>query len=453
MAQLKTVSSGLRLGQQYLSAARVVVPARSIWYKPDNKGLHKRRQRGKIPINWRDVNFNPAKIPSAWKPKDYDEKNRIDYDREEKLAQYIPGYKPKVAPHKRADYHAEEAYVSASDHSLVYGLSQVASMTKTSLAGQQLPASIMKMANDLWSAQEQEQNVIEIMQRAHLFDIDPTVINLKKKFHFQDNRLIYSSPARICNLISSEFQRLSNIRAIQMGVNETVRRINIEHSPVTASFQRGNLLSDSISMMGLSDSWKIQLRCCPALQSIRQKALSCFADADEVEASKQAEVMDIYPALPISDLSKTNNYTFTSPTGVRSSSAFSNLHTVIEYNVDQLTPEQFHGKMIKSLFSCLYGRATQNGESSGDLSSPLAGQCIGLDGKNFHFMCYQLNTTDFETDQGVKNMVWVSEPVPLFEECSQTHWQNPEYYSGFDPKAFKLFQAMWLADSAAAQSS
>ena len=37
------------------------------------------------------MNFNPAQIPSAWIPKDWDDKQRIDYNREQELAKYIPG--------------------------------------------------------------------------------------------------------------------------------------------------------------------------------------------------------------------------------------------------------------------------------------------------------------------------------------------------------------------------
>ena len=38
------------------------------------------------------VDFNPANIPQAWKPADYDQKNTIKYERELIKAKYIPGW-------------------------------------------------------------------------------------------------------------------------------------------------------------------------------------------------------------------------------------------------------------------------------------------------------------------------------------------------------------------------
>ena len=39
------------------------------------------------------------------------------------------------------------------------------------------------------------------------------------------------------------------------------------------------------------------------------------------------------------------------------------------------------------------------------MKESLSIQCIGTDGQNFDFMCFQLNTAQFMNDEGIKNMV------------------------------------------------
>ena len=96
-------------------AAVVSVPTRNRWFKKGGDGSlpnrsGKYRRDGKIPANWRTVNWNIPQIPSAWKPTNYEAAQHIDYEREKELAKYIPGYKPRVPPHLDEDFHEEPLY-------------------------------------------------------------------------------------------------------------------------------------------------------------------------------------------------------------------------------------------------------------------------------------------------------------------------------------------------------
>jgi len=442
MAHLKCVS---RLNLNKNSLSIFVLPFRSIWYKPNNKGLTKKRKRDRIPFNWRQVNFNPAKIPSAWKPLDYDEKNKIDPEYEKKKAEYIPGYEPKLLPTERSDYHEEPAYVVDDKTNFYYGMNQVMFLTKC-VRKNDLPQSITDLSDNLWS-EEQSSKALEIMERAHLFDIDPKNLIKTKNYNYylQDNRYIYSSSDRICNLMSWEFMRLSQSRGIQMNLFDWMKRQTTEDLSFTTSFNRANTVSSKIKLAGLYDSWITQIQASSPIQSFSKKPLKQFACEDEVEQTKLSKLEDIYPITPISDVTETNFYDLVNETGLSAGCDWPYLHTMVVYGKPENEPYKLHCLMYQNLFAALNSRAVSfYGNEPKVLPQPLTAQCIGLDGRNFTFMCLQLNTTDFSDDNGIKNQVWQSPDIPLFDKCSQTHWHCEDYHSGFDPKAFKLFQAIWL---------
>lgn len=42
-------------------------------------------------------------------------------------------------------------------------------------------------------------------------------------------------------------------------------------------------------------------------------------------------------------------------------------------------------------------------------------QSVATNGRLFQFVVFQLNTTDLQSDSGVKNLAWVDEDQPLYE--------------------------------------
>lgn len=41
-------------------------------------------------------------------------------------------------------------------------------------------------------------------------------------------------------------------------------------------------------------------------------------------------------------------------------------------------------------------------------------QSVGTDGRVFHFLVFQLNTTDLSSNEGVKNLAWVDSDQLLY---------------------------------------
>lgn len=48
------------------------------------------------------------------------------------------------------------------------------------------------------------------------------------------------------------------------------------------------------------------------------------------------------------------------------------------------------------------------------LEKPIVVQSVATNGRLFQFVVFQLNTTDLQSDSGVKNLVWVDEDQPLY---------------------------------------
>ena len=105
-------------------------------------------------------------------------------------------------------------------------------------------------------------------------------------------------------------------------------------------------------------------------------------------------------------------------------------------------------------FGRLAAEALNNGASLGDtLEKPLTAQCIASDGIRLSFLSYQLNTLDFVSDSGMKNMVWISPGLFMYNkavihETPGTRKKDPPTseieLQGFNEDCFEIFVRMIL---------
>jgi len=80
------------------------------------------------------------------------------------------------------------------------------------------------------------------------------------------------------------------------------------------------------------------------------------------------------------------------------------------------------------------------------LPEPISTQCIMTDGDIFHFSCFQLNTLNFETSDGVKNLVWFDERErPLFNRLMpmRAMLRNTRYLD-YDADVFRQIVAFYV---------
>ena len=96
-------------------------------------------------------------------------------------------------------------------------------------------------------------------------------------------------------------------------------------------------------------------------------------------------------------------------------------HTLFIYNQNWNTMEQTYANALMSLFAQSAAHTVQNGyPQDQDLQFPLATYGILLDGKDFTFVAYQLNTLDFQEDSSSSrcNVLWIGPAMSLYEEAT-----------------------------------
>lgn len=438
----------------YHGAFMTIIPVRTWRY---HKWGGSKRGRNKIPLDWRKVDHNPAKLPWAWIPDDWEEKNTIDYDREKELEKYIPGYETKVRDIEHPDYHERVNYSFVPDTKLIEGFKQALCLTKSVLY-EEMP-SVIQQLTEVAEIPDQDDKVIKIFQHAHLFDIDPENFDTKnrRQKRYQDNFKIFPTVGRYCPLILENLIRLCYQHPYSLGcVNSRMLAKKVECSTYVRRVSETN----SEMMSHVENDWLVSFKSGGGMQLLSKFPMQPFVDSEVVDQSASIALPNTFPVLPVVDLAKTNIYQKEISSGLVEGAPISNMHTLFLLNLNGMTAEELYGQMTCQLFACLHSRAVSKyGSDPIDLEEPVCGQAIGTDGQDFQFLCMQLNTTKLDSDKGIKNMVWTNAPsedtplgkrylpLPMYQSCSHRDWQSPGYYTGYDPSVFKYFLAMWLNGS------
>ena len=108
--------------------------------------------------------------------------------------------------------------------------------------------------------------------------------------------------------------------------------------------------------------------------------------------------------------------------GTKFKSPYSFAHTLFVHNQNHNTLEQTCANALISLFAQSAAHTIQSGyPQDQDLHYPLATYGILLDGKEFTFVAYQLNTLDFRADSSSSrsNVLWIGPTMSLYEEATQ----------------------------------
>ncbi|PNJ54019.1 LOW QUALITY PROTEIN: MRPL37 isoform 6, partial [Pongo abelii] len=149
--------------------------------------------------------------------------------------------------------------------------------------------------------------------------------------------------------------------------------------------------------------------------------LPTIASREEVEATKNHVLETFYPISPIIDLHECNIYDVKNDTGFQEGYPYPYPHTL--YLLDKanlrphrLQPDQLRAKMILFAFGSALAQARLlYGNDAKVLEQPVVVQSVGTDGRVFHFLVFQLNTTDLDSNEGVKNLAWVDSDQLLYQ--------------------------------------
>ncbi|XP_056388140.1 39S ribosomal protein L37, mitochondrial [Hyla sarda] len=183
--------------------------------------------------------------------------------------------------------------------------------------------------------------------------------------------------------------------------------------------------------------------------------LEPLASSSEIQATEPHVLESLHPLSPAIDLQEVNVYEEKNDIGFKDGFPYPNLHTV--YLTEpcstraKFSPDQLRAKMIMIAFGGAVAKARiLFGEDVKTLPQPVVVQSVGTDGQLFHFMVLQLNTLDFQSNDGIKNLVWMDGDQALYDTvaCKPKIKRKvvliPAGIAGFKPETFVKFWAMYL---------
>ncbi len=178
--------------------------------------------------------------------------------------------------------------------------------------------------------------------------------------------------------------------------------------------------------------------------------LKPFADAAQVEATRDARAPDISPLLPYAHLDECHVYLHQNNFPVLDATRHSAPNAVMAvstYAVRQpmWSEDHYAARALTICFQLALGQARLlYGEDvvGRDLPEPVASQCVTTDGQQFHFAAFQLNTLKLDDEAGVKNIFWHEEQLSsLYEVCD--HVNARPTLDGYNPDVISKFAAMY----------
>ncbi|KAL0965931.1 hypothetical protein UPYG_G00288130 [Umbra pygmaea] len=219
------------------------------------------------------------------------------------------------------------------------------------------------------------------------------------------------------------------------------RRMLAEKYSLTATWSRGEELFQVRGQNGI------------LLNSMAP--IPVLAEKEEVQNTSDHVLETFYPISPTIDLQRVQVYKEQSHKGFKEDYPFPHAHTLFileEGDIPfKLQPEYLRTKMIMFSFGNALARAhTLYGTAPGVLEEPIVVQSVATNGQMFQFAVFQLNTTDLQADEGVKNQVWLEEDQPLYDHAlvhpvlKRKVVHIPAGLSGYKPETFQKFLSLYL---------
>ncbi|XP_012221650.1 large ribosomal subunit protein mL37 [Linepithema humile] len=167
-------------------------------------------------------------------------------------------------------------------------------------------------------------------------------------------------------------------------------------------------------------------------------------------SNRKMELPNIHPMHYTISLNETNFYTTEDIYPVTTTSPWINAHTIfVHYDPVEVknltglsvTEDQIISRsMIKSYTIAASCARQRFGSSVKKLPEPITVQCIQLDGKNYHFFVFQLNSLD-ANDASVKNF-WYTLPSSMLYKKAQYDNGRP-VVEDYNPEVFRKILAFY----------
>ncbi|XP_007907172.1 39S ribosomal protein L37, mitochondrial [Callorhinchus milii] len=328
---------------------------------------------------------------------------------------------PKIE--EMALYKERPCHIFNQRTKMLEGVKQALWLTKSKLV-EGLPAQILRIAEDPANRiEEQDERVQEAINRAR-FWITTEIRPKRDRF----SPALLQDLLHLCRTQQQRFPGLGD-------------RSLAENYRVAVTWERE---TDLFQVRGVNGILLNSTRPLPAM-----------AAKEEVMDTEGHLLPSFYPIAPTIDLQQIHVYQEPNDTGFRAGYPYPHAHTLYIDNssitIMRFKPEALRAKMIMFAFANALARAKLvYGEEPRVLDEPITVQSVASNGRVFQFLVFQLNTTDLQPDQGVKNLVWLDSDQLLYDyakcrpEIRKKVVQVPVGLSGYRPETFNKFLALYL---------
>ncbi|XP_071984482.1 large ribosomal subunit protein mL37 [Engystomops pustulosus] len=370
---------------------------------------------------------DPLEIPGLERITYADRGYYVPWLARPKLPDYIPDWNPKYRrcppAQEMALYKEQSSYVFNPKCRLLGGVKQALWLTKSKLI-EGLPQRITDLYEDpAYTFPNHEERVHNAISNACLWS---TTEEIREREEYCPKLL--HGLLHLCQTQNSSYPSLS-------------QRTFVENWKLAAHWHK--------------DSTIYHVRGTNSLLLSAKTPLDPPASPSEIQATEQHVLDSLYPLSPAIDLQEVNVYEERNDLGFKVGFPYSHPHTV--YVTEpcstraKFLPDQLRAKMIMIAFGGAVAKAKiLFGEDVKTLPQPIVVQSVGTDGQLFHFMVLQLNTLDFHSNDGIKNLVWMDGDQALYDtvafkpKIKRKVVLVPAGIAGFKPETFVKFWAMYL---------
>lgn len=339
-----------------------------------------------------------------------------------------PRFHRSLPIHEQPLYKEQPCYIFHQQCRLLEGVKQALWLTKTKLI-EGLPEKVLSLVDNPQNhIENQDERVLNVISHARLWHSTEDI----------PKREVY------CPIIVDSLIQLCKSQVLKHPA--LTRRICAKNYSLSTTWSRESVL--------------LQVRGTSGTRLSAKDPLPPIASREEVEATRDHVLETFYPISPVIDLQECNVYDVKDDTGFQEGYPYPYPHTLYflekaSLRPHRFRPEQLRAKMILFAFGNALAQARHlYGNANKVLEQPVVVQSVGTDGRIFHFLVLQLNTMDLDSNEGVKNLVWVDSDQLLYRHfwclpvIKKKVVVEPVGPVDFQPETFRKFLALYLHGAA-----
>ncbi|XP_070602030.1 large ribosomal subunit protein mL37 isoform X2 [Erythrolamprus reginae] len=334
---------------------------------------------------------------------------------------YDPYHRKSVPREELPDYKTRPCYEFHRRSRLQEGVKQALWLTKAKLI-EGLPPPILNIMNDIaYQLEDQDERILHAISHARFWAGTEDDI-----FFDKYSPVLLENLLHLCRSMTVKFPSLNK------------RMMMTQDYRTSATWERESSL--------------IQINITGAKLLNAVNCLQPIASNEEILATEDYNLETFYPISPIIDLQEKNVYKIKNDTGFNKGYPYPYPHT--SYTIERGKREISEHLQARTLMFAFGNALAKAKELYGDepkvLEKPVVVQSVGTNGQAFHFVVFQLNTTDLDPSNGVKNLAWLDANQPLYGDARKRPEIRrrivviPAGIHGYNPDTFKKFLALYL---------